>query len=62
MLTCSLNDCNLQKCCADIALVLSTKNSQLKELDLSGNDLEDLEVELLSAGLGNPNCTLETLR
>ncbi|MEQ2307028.1 hypothetical protein AMECASPLE_014058 [Ameca splendens] len=60
--TLKLNECSLQKCCADIALVLSTNNSHLKELDLSGNDIEDLEVELLSNGIANPNCTLETVR
>uniref|UniRef100_A0A3B3UAR0 Pyrin domain-containing protein n=1 Tax=Poecilia latipinna TaxID=48699 RepID=A0A3B3UAR0_9TELE len=56
-----LKECSLQKCCADIALVLSTNNSHMKELDLSENDLEDLEVELLSNGIANPNCVLETL-
>ncbi|MED6258578.1 hypothetical protein ATANTOWER_009332 [Ataeniobius toweri] len=60
--TLKLNECSLQKCCADIALVLSTNNSHLKELDLSENDIEDLEVELLSNGIANPNCTLETVR
>ncbi|KAK5605542.1 hypothetical protein CRENBAI_010593 [Crenichthys baileyi] len=59
---CKLETLNLQKCCADIALVLNTNNAHLKELDLSGNDIEDLEVELLSNGIANPNCTLETLR
>uniref|UniRef100_A0A3B5M7S8 Pyrin domain-containing protein n=1 Tax=Xiphophorus couchianus TaxID=32473 RepID=A0A3B5M7S8_9TELE len=59
--TCRLKECSLQKCCADIALVLSTNNSRMKELDLSENDLEDLEVELLSNGIANPNCVLETL-
>ncbi|XP_017158189.1 selenoprotein O2 isoform X2 [Poecilia reticulata] len=56
-----LKECSLQKCCADIALVLSTNNSHMKKLDLSENDLEDLEVELLSNGIANPNCVLETL-
>ncbi|KAF0029495.1 hypothetical protein F2P81_018600 [Scophthalmus maximus] len=53
---------NLQKCCADFASVLCSDTSYLKELDLSGNDLEDPEVKLLSAGLASPHCQLETLR
>uniref|UniRef100_A0A3Q2EIN0 Pyrin domain-containing protein n=1 Tax=Cyprinodon variegatus TaxID=28743 RepID=A0A3Q2EIN0_CYPVA len=60
--TLRLNDCSLQKCGAEIASVLSTSSSQLKELDLCGNDLEDQGVELLSNGIANPNCVLETLR
>lgn len=43
------------------ASVLSS-NSQLRELDLSRNDLKDLGVQLLSVGLGSLNCSLETLR
>ncbi|XP_072233931.1 protein NLRC3-like isoform X2 [Leuresthes tenuis] len=60
--TLRLNDCNLQKCCADLASVLNTESSELKELDLSGNDLQDSEMELLSVGLASPDCTMERLR
>ncbi|XP_010733841.2 NACHT, LRR and PYD domains-containing protein 12 [Larimichthys crocea] len=59
--TLRLNECNLQECCADVASVLSRDKSHLKHLDLSGNDLQDSEVKLLSAGLSSTDCTLETL-
>ena len=60
---CRLNGCHLsERCCEALASVLSSNSCSLTELDLSTNYLQDSGVKLLSAGLGSPHCTLETLR
>ncbi|XP_061770361.1 NACHT, LRR and PYD domains-containing protein 3-like [Nerophis ophidion] len=57
-----LNNCNLTKSsCQLLASVLSS-HSNLRELDLGDNDLHDAGIELLSAGLKTPQCTLQILR
>ncbi|CAK6981162.1 Hypothetical predicted protein [Scomber scombrus] len=61
--TLRLNRCSLtQRCCDNLASVLSHSSSPLIELDLSDNDIEDSGVQLLCTGLENLNCKLETIR
>eukprot|EP00063_Salmo_salar_P063621 XP_014038456.1 PREDICTED: protein NLRC3-like isoform X3 [Salmo salar] len=57
-----LGQCGLTEgCCSVLASVLSSPNSQLKQLELRDNDLQDSGVTLLSAGLEDPDCKLHTL-
>ena len=56
---CSLNACKLTaNCCEQLAKSISS--SQLRELDLSNNNLTDVGIAKLSDGLRNSK--LETLR
>ncbi|XP_072567761.1 NLR family CARD domain-containing protein 3-like [Paramormyrops kingsleyae] len=61
--TALLDRCRLtETCCEVLASALRSNSCQLRELDLSDNDLQDSGVQLLSAGLGDSHCTLEILR
>ncbi|XP_029000662.1 protein NLRC3-like [Betta splendens] len=58
-----LSGCGLSpKSCDVLASVFTSKDSNLREVDLSNNDLGDTGVRLLSAGLGCPHSKLEVLR
>uniref|UniRef100_A0A8C7K6L4 Uncharacterized protein n=1 Tax=Oncorhynchus kisutch TaxID=8019 RepID=A0A8C7K6L4_ONCKI len=65
---CKLETLRLSGCgvteegCASLVSALRSNPSHLRELDLSNNDLNDSGVKLLSAGLGNLHCKLESLR
>uniref|UniRef100_W5LJJ9 NACHT LRR and PYD domain-containing protein n=1 Tax=Astyanax mexicanus TaxID=7994 RepID=W5LJJ9_ASTMX len=54
--------CDLsEKSCASLASALSSNSSTLRDLNLNNNNVQDSGVKLLSAGLKNPHCKLETL-
>uniref|UniRef100_A0A8C1SXY7 Uncharacterized protein n=1 Tax=Cyprinus carpio TaxID=7962 RepID=A0A8C1SXY7_CYPCA len=57
-----LSDCGVtDEGCAALASALKSNPSHLRELDLSGNKLGVSGVKLLSDGLKDPHCKLETL-
>uniref|UniRef100_A0AAZ1X6E1 B30.2/SPRY domain-containing protein n=1 Tax=Oreochromis aureus TaxID=47969 RepID=A0AAZ1X6E1_OREAU len=57
-----LSGCNLSlRNCEALSSVLSSQFSDLRQLDLSNNNLHDSGVKLLCVGLKDSYCTLETL-
>ncbi|KAJ8371742.1 hypothetical protein AAFF_G00302490 [Aldrovandia affinis] len=60
--TLRLGQCNLTEgCCNALASVLRSHQSELRELELRDNDLQDSGVRALSAGLEDPHCKLQRL-
>ncbi|XP_053469878.1 uncharacterized protein LOC128601031 [Ictalurus furcatus] len=57
-----LRQCNLtEESCRGLFSVLNSNSSNLSEINLSHNNLQDSGMKLLSAGLKNPYCKLEKL-
>ncbi|XP_036421170.1 protein NLRC3-like [Colossoma macropomum] len=57
------NNCGVTSVgCGFLALVLNSNSSNLKEIDLSQNDIEDSGVKVLSDALKKASCKLSTLK
>ena len=58
-----LSGCDLREIsCEQLSSVLASTSTNVTELDLSGRDLQDEDIQHLCVGLENPNCELKTLR
>nr|XP_055075446.1 NLR family CARD domain-containing protein 3-like [Misgurnus anguillicaudatus] len=58
----NLSGCNLtERSCSALTSVLSSTSSNLRELNLNHNKLQDSGMKRLSVGLENQNCYLEKL-
>ncbi|KAG5830020.1 hypothetical protein ANANG_G00319150, partial [Anguilla anguilla] len=54
--------CNpTEGCCDVLASVLRSPHSELRDLELRDNELQDSGVRALSAGLEDPHCKLQRL-
>ncbi|XP_026019145.1 NACHT, LRR and PYD domains-containing protein 3-like [Astatotilapia calliptera] len=58
-----LSGCNLsERSCETLSSVVSSQSSNLRQLDLSNNDLKDSGVKVLCVGVASQHCKIETLR
>lgn len=58
----SLSRCGLtDNCCAELASLFVLRQSNIKELDLSDNNLQDKGAKKFCVGLKSPQCKLEKL-
>ncbi|XP_064175581.1 tripartite motif-containing protein 16-like [Anguilla rostrata] len=58
----SVGWCNLTESCCDVlASVLRSPHSELRDLELRDNELQDSGVRALSAGLEDPHCKVQRL-
>ncbi|XP_035983896.1 NLR family CARD domain-containing protein 3, partial [Fundulus heteroclitus] len=58
-----LCDCNLsERSYEALSHILCSESSNLREMDLSNNNIQDSGAALLLSGLKSPSCKLETLR
>ncbi len=63
LLFCRLGDCGVTaEGCAALSSVLRSNSSHLRELDLSGNNVGDAGLKMLSALKDDPHYKLETLQ
>ncbi len=62
MLFCRLSCCDVtDEGCAALSSALRSNPSHLRELNLSGNDVGDAGLKMISDGLKDPRCKLEKL-
>ncbi len=62
MLFCRLWDCGVtDEGCAALSSALRSNSSHLRELDLTGNNVGDAGLKMISDGLKDPRCKLEKL-
>ncbi len=60
--SCRLNDCGLTDKAVRLWLQFLDQITNLKELNMNNNNIQDSGVKLLCTGLKNRNCKLEILR